>query len=109
MTAAAKVRLTDKTVSALKPAEEGRRYCVWDALVPNFGVRVTGSGAASFVLLLDNRWTTLGRYPALGLGEARERAKIAMKRPPERAPTFAEVAADYTRRRMPSMRPSSQQ
>ena len=68
--------------------------------------RVTDRGRASFVLLVDNRWITLGRYPALGLAEAREKARSAMEKPPERAPTFAEAADDYARDHVPTMRPS---
>jgi len=32
--------LTDRTLGALTPAEEGQRYEVWDTKIPGFGVRV---------------------------------------------------------------------
>jgi integrase len=50
--------------------------------VPGFGVRVSPAGTKSFVLLYRFRGLpqrlTLGRYPVLGLGEARELAKEAL-------------------------------
>ena len=48
MVAAAKKVLTDRALQALKPADEGRRYIVWDAMTPHLGVRVTDKGAKSF-------------------------------------------------------------
>ena len=34
--------LTDRIIKSIKPAPEGTRKQVMDALVPGFGVRVTG-------------------------------------------------------------------
>jgi integrase len=47
--------LTDRAISALKPAPKGKRKLVWDALVPGLAVRVTDTGQRSFVLV--------ARYP----------------------------------------------
>jgi hypothetical protein len=34
--------LNDKILKSLKPAKSGDRYAIMDAIVPGFGVRVTG-------------------------------------------------------------------
>jgi integrase len=72
--------LTDLLLRKLKGAEE--RIEVWDAKLPGFGVRVSPTGTKSFVLLYRFRGLprrlTLGRYPVLGLGEARDLAKEAL-------------------------------
>jgi len=69
--------LTDLFLRKLKSGED--RIEVWDAKLPGFGVRVSPAGTKSFVLLYRFRGTprrlTLGRYPVLGLGEARDLAK----------------------------------
>jgi hypothetical protein len=51
----AKKALTDRAIRALKPAPAGKRLIVWDAQIPGLGVRVTDTGAKSFVLVV--------RYP----------------------------------------------
>jgi integrase len=65
--------LTDLLLRKLKGADE--RIEIWDAKLPGFGVRVSPSGTKSFVLLYrfrgERRRLTLGRYPVVGLGEAR--------------------------------------
>jgi len=72
--------LTDLLLRKLKGEEE--RIEVWDAKLPGFGVRVSPSGTKSFVLVYRFRGVprrlTLGRYPVLGLGDARELAKEAL-------------------------------
>ena len=77
----ARQTLTDRTLKALKPAPAGGRYEIFDAVVPSMGVRVTDKGKRSFVLLArfpgSNNPTrrALGAYPALELGEARDKAR----------------------------------
>ena len=72
--------LTDLFLRKLKGGEE--RIEVWDAKLPGFGIRVAPSGTKSFVLLYrfrgQPRRLTLGRYPILGLADAREIAKDAL-------------------------------
>ncbi len=72
--------LTDLLLRKLKGKDE--RTELWDAKLPGFGVRVSPAGTKSFVLLYRFRGRpqrlTLGRYPVLGLGEAREMAKEAL-------------------------------
>src|SRR5438309_7378582 len=46
-----KKRLTDRTLQALKPAEPGKRYTVWDTESSALGVRVTDRGHASFIVM----------------------------------------------------------
>jgi hypothetical protein len=43
--------LTAKGIDAIKPPPAGKRRIVLDALVPGFGVRVTDTGAKSYVLV----------------------------------------------------------
>lgn len=43
-----KKKLTVRGINALKPAEAGKRYDVWDTEVQNFGVRVTDAGKITF-------------------------------------------------------------
>jgi integrase len=87
----AKVLLTDRYLKGLKPAPAGKRVTIWDAITPNFGVRISDradlAGKAtgvSFVVMRrlpgakDPSRVTLGRYPALPLGKAREAARKAL-------------------------------
>ena len=80
MVAAAKKVLTDRALQALKPADEGRRYIVWDAMTPHLGVRVTDKGAKSFIVVRrrpgarDPDTIVLGKYPAIKLKDARKDA-----------------------------------
>jgi len=117
--------LTDKTIKALKGAAEqkintktGKPY--WpqpfrpDGDVPGFGVRVSGAPDAlvkTFSLQYrfqgQQRKLQIGRYPAMGLHEARKRAWAALgdvhrgidpaaKRDEERsAGTFKDLASMY--------------
>lgn len=71
--------LTTLSIKALKPAPAGKRYMVWDALLPSFGVRVTDKGAKTFIVMKRLygklvRWP-VGTFPALSLEKARELAR----------------------------------
>ncbi len=73
----AKARLTDKGISALKPAPAGGRYTVWDAGCLHLGVRVTDKGAKSFIILkrLPHGKPVVhvvGRHPITTLADARK-------------------------------------
>jgi integrase len=76
--------LTDRGIQALKPAEPGTRYTVYDTIVPPFGIRVTDKGQKSFVVYRrmsgQSRPTrlSLGTYPLVSLDKARESAKAAI-------------------------------
>ena len=72
-------RLTDLAVQRLRSPRSGQ-IDYWDATEPGFGVRVSHSGRRSFVLMVRVRGSdrlrrfTLGRYPALSLADARNKA-----------------------------------
>ena len=74
----ATVKLTDLMVAQLKPLATGRRE-VFDKALPAFGMRVTERGVKSWFLMtrIDGKLSrlTLGRYPAIGLAEARKKAR----------------------------------
>ena len=59
------------------------RLEVWDERVPGFGVRVSKAGTKTFVLTYRHRGRsrrlTLGRYPALSLADARDKAIDALR------------------------------
>jgi len=120
-----KVRLSDRQMLALKPNVKLRD--VWDTVIPGFGVRVAPSGRKTFVLAarFDGKHPTrraLGTYPAMTLAEAREAAadwvklvkrgldpKIEKKRQRlaeqrKRDTTFAAVAEDFIREKLPAER-----
>ena len=73
--------LTDRAVAALKPAERGKRKLLWDAAVHSFAVRVTDTGAKSFVLVArfpgspNPTARAIGRTDAISLEKAREIAR----------------------------------
>jgi integrase len=73
-------RLTDRKLQSLK--RQGKRYDVKDSDVPGFGVRVSESGARTFVLIArypgSNNPTrrAIGEYPAMSLEAARDRARV---------------------------------
>src|SRR5437763_4514066 len=82
--AARKVALTDRSLQALRPAREGRRTIVWDALLPGMAVRVSGKGKRSFYAVkrragqTQPTWVLLGAYPVVTLAEARSKARAAL-------------------------------
>ena len=68
--------LTDVKIRALEPPQSGQ-VTYWDEGLSGFGVRVSTGGTKAFVLVhgANRRRTTIGRYPALSLKEARAEAK----------------------------------
>lgn len=76
--------LTDRTIRAMKPAPEGQRVELLDAIVPGLGIRVTDKGAKTFFLRARfpgasaaNHPTrrALGAYGAISLEQARTKAR----------------------------------
>ena len=52
---------------------------LWDGSLKHFGVRISKGGAKSFIVLLGSgRRRAIGRYPALSLAKAREKATIIL-------------------------------
>lgn len=70
------MKLTDITLKSLQLPEQGQKTYVDDAL-PGFGIRISSSGAKSFVVVhgRSRTRTTIGRYPVVSLADARAEAK----------------------------------
>ena len=117
--------LTDRTLKALRPAPAGKRYTIWDGIVPSFGLRITDKGHRTFIIMKRlhgklRRWP-LGEYPAVTLEQARDLARdflrdIAkgvdpkakldeLRRDQERREkdTFAAVAAEFIKRHVSTL------
>jgi integrase len=67
--------LTDLALRRLKPTSAQVSY--WDKGLPNFGIRVSPGGAMTWTLLLgsNRQRVSIGRYPTIGLAQARIEAK----------------------------------
>jgi integrase len=76
-----KTTLTDRTLKSLKPAPAGKRYDIFDSVVPGLGIRVTDKGQRTFVLVKrlpgakNPTRRALGEYGALSLEGARQKAR----------------------------------
>jgi integrase len=100
--------LSDRAVAALRPMAQ--RYAMPDPELRGHYVRVTPSGAKSFVTVArspDGRqvWTTLGPCDVMSIAEARERARETIRRVragmpalEAKAETFGDVAQNWIRR-----------
>lgn len=102
--------LSDAGVAALKP--RAQRYAEPDPELRGHYVRVQPSGAKSFVVVTRDPggkqvWATIGGADLLGVAEARERAREAIKRvqaglpafdSPVKAETFGAVAEQWLKR-----------
>lgn len=105
-----RVKLTDRTIQALKPPERGQ-VDYFDETTSGFGVRLSqGSRKAFFIMYRFEgrlRRHTFGTYPSLSLADARKKAKDALhavahgrdpgadKQADRRAETFGELATEY--------------
>ena len=105
--------LTHANVEALKPPSSGQ-IDYWDTRTPGFGVRVSMGGAKSWILMYRRggrkRRLVLGRFPEMGLADARLSARghlgdIARGADPAQervaakaAETFGELAELYLER-----------
>ena len=71
----------DRSLRSLEPPKSGQIE-LWDDKIPGFGLRLSPKGSRSFVLVYRfkgrSRRLTLGRYPVLGLADARRRAHQAL-------------------------------
>ncbi|WFU79180.1 tyrosine-type recombinase/integrase [Bradyrhizobium sp. CIAT3101] len=70
--------LTDVLLRAAKPPERGTTT-LWDGTLKHFRIRISSGGAKSFIILLGSgRRQAIGRYPAISLAKAREKAKAIL-------------------------------
>jgi len=78
----ARKTLTQRLVDGAQPPASGRAETV-DTVVPGLALRVTAGGKKSFALLYryqgQRRRLTIGRYPAIGLADARAKARAALE------------------------------
>jgi integrase len=81
--AVSRQNLTDRFISSRKNASPGRREDYLDAIVPGLALRVTDKGHKSFVLVtrypsnpVHPTRRALGKVGAIGLDEARRKARI---------------------------------
>jgi integrase len=100
--------LSDRAVAALRPMAQ--RYAMPDPELRGHYVRVTPSGAKSFVTVARSPegkqvWTTLGACDVMSIAEARERARATIKRVRAGMPaleakteTFGDVAQNWIKR-----------
>jgi integrase len=119
-----RVRITDRTLSKQHdiPAEQ-KRIELWDNVLPGFGVRVTGRGVKSYFVVTrlgrQKIRVTLGKYPALPLADARDKARevlesamggIDPRRVAPSAPkTIESLIEEFERRHLPSLKPKTQE
>jgi len=75
-------KLNDAFLRTVKPPAKGQEEH-WDTLTPGFGVRVSYGGRKAFVVLtrINGKLCrfTVGTYPKMGLGEARDEAQQIIK------------------------------
>lgn len=97
-------QLTELVVRNAELPESGQ-CVIWDKSLPGFGLRVSQGGTRSYVVMFyegaRKRRVTIGKYPALGLGDARSEAKrilanVMLGEPPE-MPSKAEPVLDFTK------------
>ncbi|MEQ1718962.1 MAG: tyrosine-type recombinase/integrase [Hyphomicrobium sp.] len=93
------IALTDLAIRGLAP-ERGNRAEIWDSKVPGLGIRVSGHGTRTWVLMYRfggrKRRLGLGRYPVVSLADARKRAhdilnQVAHGHDPEPATTSTKM------------------
>ena len=105
-----KALINDSLVKKLQPPTERRYEITWDSKLPSFGVCITSGGTVSFLLdyrvQQKHRRVKLGRYPALSVAAAREKAKnwqgqVTEKKDPgvkqqaNGQPTMMQLADEY--------------
>ena len=101
-----KKTLNDRVIKALKPAAEGKRVEIWDALVPSLAIRVTDRGVKTFILAQrfpgspDYTRRSLGEYGELTLEAARTKARRWL----EMVKAGIDPKADEQKRRLDHLR-----
>ena len=112
-------RLTVNAITAAKP--RAKEYTLWDGSLAHFGVRVHPSGVRSFIVQARTngrmRKITLGRFPEMGIEQARREAAAMLVRlwggepvpapRKKKVPLFRDFAARYRERRKHRWKPAS--
>src|SRR5215207_6545961 len=121
----ARQKLSKSTVEAINPGKED--IVIWDTALPGFGVRVKPTGVRSYIVQYRNRHTgaskrmTIGQHgPLLTFEQAKRQARALLadaargqdpvedRRRSRKAPTVADLAADYlAHHAVPKKRPKS--
>ena len=121
----ASVKLTKTVVESLEASTE--EQVVWDESLPGFGLRIKSTGVRSYIVQYRNRHSgaskrmTIGQHgPLLTFEQAKRQARALLadaargqdpvedRRYARRAPTVAELAADYLEQHaIPKKRPKS--
>lgn len=114
-----KPRLTHAMILSARPND--KEYIMWDGTLAHFGFRVQPTGARSFVVQVRvhgrMRKFTLGRFPDMGITQARKDAAELLSRiwagesltpkPKVKVPRFRDFAARYRERKKHRFKPSS--
>ncbi len=82
-----RLKLTDWAIPKIKDPPKPKQEDHWDLLVPAFGMRASYNGSRSWLtmvrILKNGKWkqtrVTFGRYPAMSLAEARDKAREIQK------------------------------
>jgi integrase len=104
-----RVRLTDRMIAAIEPAEEGKRMEVFDTRVDRLCVRVTETGAKSFVLYTQFPGRSgasrrkIGRADRMTIDSARRKARRWL----DQIEQGIDPAAEDRRRRLAEARSAS--
>jgi integrase len=121
----ATLKLTKTVVESLEPSTQ--EQVVWDEALPGFGLRIKPTGVRSYIVQYRNRHTgaskrmTIGQHgPLLTFEQAKRQARALLadaargqdpvedRRRSRKAPTVADLAADYlTHHAVPKKRPKS--
>src|SRR5712691_11702857 len=108
------MRFSDAALRALPTPEAGQKLYTDDTL-PGFGLRVS-TKAKTFVLTCgaDRQRVSIGRYPIIGLAEARKKAQSILRDRelgivPKDVPTLRAVKGDYLGRREGAVREATRQ
>jgi integrase len=94
MVAVMKRKLTELAIARLKPLKSGR-LDVWDLTLPAFGIRITSTGARSYVVKVrkpgakQGSRIKVGEPGAMSLAEARDKARAIMADPALLIPSVA--------------------
>jgi len=106
-----RISFMDRSLRALKPPSRPNQVDYWDKSLPGFGLRISYNGRKSWVVMYRCNAVkgrlTLGRFDLMPLADAREKARIALKKAADgfdpaaskerdrEAPTFVQLADRY--------------